>query len=85
MKIVSSFYRNIDRLIKDDRVFGWIFALVIHFWIFRIVLVLAFGPDRSNVLDYVLFAIGFYVIPVTLLDLREARAELARLKADHRA
>lgn len=84
MKTIRKIYGNFDRMIADDKFYGWMSTILCHYWVLLAIGYITIWYDPIIAILWAGVSFMTYTRNVTQLDLREARAELARLKADHR-
>lgn len=83
MKIIRRIYNNFDRLYQVNKFLGIATAVMCHVWALVAVLA-AINGNYARALDGLAVVIGFYLLQVFQMERNEARAELARLRADSR-
>ena len=82
MKTIRRIYHNFDRMIAADRFRGWNSVIWIHFWAFLAILSATIWGERLEAFLWLSIALLAYSNEVQSLALKEARAEVARLKAN---
>lgn len=83
MKTIRTIYAGFDRMIEVDRFWGWFQVFWIHYFaILAVTFATVWGDPREGFL-WAAIAFLSYAAEVHRLALKETRAELARLKADH--
>lgn len=81
MKTIRKIYSNFDQLYQMDRTTGIVTAILCHCWVIGAILSVI-RSDYGRAIDSLIFAAGFYLVHVFLMERNEARDELARLQAD---
>lgn len=83
MKTIRIIYAGFDHMIAVDRRRGWNTVFWIHFWALLAIASMTIWHKPLEGILWAAIAFLSYAAEVQGLALKETRAELARLKADH--